>query len=446
MKFKTSLLPLVAALLTIFLLRANLVMLSSTRLMPYEYYSIPAVDDYLRTGPGTAGLLPACESLMQAPNSPVADGGFLSRDSTPVSWALRADGSRQLQLPLTCRLKRYTSLEARQCLKQKHVSFIGDSLSRYQFISLAHFIERGEYPARFGATSGPKQPCTHIDESGKPACSERPSVCMEGDFGMLTGDGWREFHSALGGSTDGGIFHGRLQCSCAKGNGIGANETTDNSFYVSDLGGVKISYISENGWGEDPGPIRGWKFTDCSEKGTCRRSATLDNDGLWARAQAHDWDWKDPLHEALLKGTLKSVLPDVDIVIYNRGLWGVLTKDRAEKIMPLLYDWTGENGRCFFRTTTASPDSDVYREPERTYVKRATFSAGCSTLDFAHLTREFESLPFAHPRPPKQQDGTIWNYRERDDVYWDYVHFLPWVYEELNNMLLNVLCNSKKYG
>jgi hypothetical protein len=379
-------------------------------------------------------LLPRCETLMQATDSPFADGAFLTRASTANTWILRADGSRELQLPLTCRLKRYTSRQARQCLKSRHLSFIGDSLSRYQFISLSHFIERGEYPARFGTSSK----CAHIDENGKPTCSVEPSLCMEGDWVKFNNDPWREFHSALGGSTDGGIFRGRFQCGCARGNGM--PELTENALYVSDTG-VKMSYIGEIGWGETPIPIRGWNFTDCSEKGTCR-STNADSDALFARAMKHDWDWNEPLHVAL-NGTLRHVLPDVDIAIYNRGHFGVLTQELAEKVMPLLHAWTG-TGRCFYKTTTAAPNSHRLFESESTYIKDATFQAGCGLLDFGHLTDEFKLLPFSHPPPLKEENDTIWNYRERTDVFWDSLHFTPWVYEELNNMLLNVLCNGQK--
>jgi hypothetical protein len=32
---------------------------------------------------------------------------------------------------------------------------------------------------------------------------------------------------------------------------------------------------------------------------------------------------------------------------------------------------------------------------------------------------------------------------EYTNVFWDSVHYQPWVYEELNNVMLNVLCNAK---
>jgi hypothetical protein len=136
-----------------------------------------------------------------------------------------------------------------------------------------------------------------------------------------------------------------------------------------------------------------------------------------------------------LNGTLRHVLPDVDIAIYNRGHFGVLAQEVAEKVMPLLHAWTG-SGRCFYKTTTASPQSHDILAAESTYIKDATFQAGCGLLDFAHLTEEFRLFKFSHPAPMKEESDTIWNLRERQDIFWDNLHFTPWVYEELTERLV----------
>ena len=54
------------------------------------------------------------------------------------------------------------------------------------------------------------------------------------------------------------------------------------------------------------------------------------------------------------------------------------------------------------------------------------------------MTKAFEELLFKFPFPPAPEIAL----RERKDVYTDLVHFMPWVYEEINNLLLNVLCNG----
>ena len=401
--------------------------------------------------------LPTCESLMKKPNSPVADGSFLTRSTTPVTWTLRADGSRELQLPVTCRLKRYTSADARQCFSNRHLSFLGDSITRYQYLSLVHLIDKGQYPPRFGRPDRREHPCKHIDELGHPTCSpwEEPNVCMEGDwqdkwspFGMqleLRNDIWQFFHMSLGGGYDGGVFGGRFQCTCARREGQRMNWTDpiENALYVSEEfeggGRVKMSYIKEIGWGDHPAPVRGWNFTDCAYTGTCRTSRN-DSEALFKRFLAGDVDWEDPLYKAL-NGSLRQVLPPVDIAIYNRFMWGVLDKDLADTIMPLLHDFVGE-GRCLYRTATATPVYPTDQLQEIKTMKEPTFNAGCGLMDFTHLTKEFGMLWYAHPAPRKQENGTISNAREWGDVFWDGVHYTPWVYEELNNIMLNVLCNA----
>ena len=296
----------------------------------------------------TIQTLPTCRSLMNAPNSPVADGSFLTnRDSTPNVWTLRADGSRQLSLPFTCHLHRYTASEARQCLSKKHVSFIGDSLTRYQFISLAYFIEKGKYPPRFGKEKN----CTHFNEQGEATCSPsaEPNVCMEGDW-----KNFQTYHRDLGGGIDGGTFNGRFQCLCARKEddqvADPAYVPVENFLYVSDDAGVPdggkviLSFISERGWGSNPYPVRGWNFTDCAFKGTCRMTEE-DNEHLIGRQRAEDFDWSAPLYQALNESSptssLQHVFPNVDIVMYNRGLWGMLNKDQADIIMPLLHHFAG---------------------------------------------------------------------------------------------------------
>lgn len=151
--------------------------------------------------------LPSCKELMQHPHSPYADGSFLTRRSTHVAWNLRHDHSRELVLPSTCVLERYSSSDAKMCLRNKHVMFVGDSLTRYQYLSLAHFLEYDIWPKRFNVGGGSSSggPCRRIDEDGNDACStrEEPNVCSEGDW-----PSWPAYLRSLGGGTTVGSFVG----------------------------------------------------------------------------------------------------------------------------------------------------------------------------------------------------------------------------------------------
>jgi hypothetical protein len=264
-------------------------------------------------------LLPQCDELMSRPNSYFADGGFLSRRTTPHAWTPRADDSMQLDLTAICTLKRYTRDEARQCFADKHVTFVGDSLTRYQFISFVYFMERGNYPPRFPRET----PCPHVDENGIPACSppDQPNVCMEGDWKSLEGNPWSHFFSAIGGGEvhGTGIFNGRLQCRCTRQDPV----IVDNELYVSepDVHGNRttLSYFKELGWDGRITNISGFDFTDCIRTGSCRNSMEDINETI-KRAAANDYDFNQPFPDAIdpATGVLRKHFPTVDYAFYNR--------------------------------------------------------------------------------------------------------------------------------
>ena len=88
--------------------------------------------------------LTTCKRLMQQQSH--QDGSFLTQTAKPVVWKIRHDGSRELTLPKTCRIKKYSAKDARNCLSGKSLLFVGDSLTRFLFLSLAYFIEHGKWP------------------------------------------------------------------------------------------------------------------------------------------------------------------------------------------------------------------------------------------------------------------------------------------------------------
>jgi hypothetical protein len=145
-----------------------------------------------------------------------------------------------------------------------------------------------------------------------------------------------------------------------------------------------------------------------------------------------------------LQNSLKKVLPPVNIGIYNKGLWGRVSKETLDRVMPALYNFTGgEQGRCFFRSTTGSPKSlkRNLEEHERGLVQTLAHRHGCSFLDFGRLTEDFARMEYREGNVNKASASLL--LQERSAIYWDNVHFLPWVYEELNNLQLNVLCNAE---
>ena len=101
-------------------------------------------------------------------------------------------------------------------------------------------------------------------------------------------------------------------------------------------------------------------------------------------------------------------------------------------------DGDGTTNRCFYKSTTGCARSrdDGINDHEYDAVRKATFQAGCEYMDVAHLTEEFAQFLYSHPMPPRNVMS------EYLTVFWDSVHYQPWVYEELNNSLLNVFFNN----
>lgn len=302
------------------------------------------------------------------------------------------------------------------------MNFIGDSLTRYQYLSLAHLLQRGTYPPRF-----PRRNVRCVDTSavGNRLCStnEEPSICTETDWiGLARGDNWESLHAAVGGGDEGGPFQGRMECACARSrsmqcpvvNGTKVVCDVENYLYMSapldesgnimngnrqsDSSSIAVSFFFESGWGNDPRPLKGHNFTGCVQDGTCRLTKSQSQEHL-ERVSRLDYDYQQDLAAAMKPGGfLHSVVPPVNVTLYNRGLWGALSQERAATLMPLLSDLSGgEAGRCIYKTTTGSVRAPPINAQERAHVKRSTFEAGCSFFDAGHITADFGVIQSSTP-------------------------------------------------
>jgi len=372
--------------------------------------------------------LPACEELMtkSSPLGPFADGSFLTRKTTHIVWKRRHDGSRELTLPSTCRLKRYTARESIQCLNHKTLLFVGDSLTRYQFMDLAYYLEHKQYPARFQFSD----PCIHVDERSNQTCSSD----QKEHFVIAT-------IPNMGGGTDGGMYRGRMEEQSAQAPYRHKDKSITGMQYISSEadGGIKLNYVFERGMRKDTHPLNGWNFTGCASNASCRYPEVQHQHSL-KRMYSNDFDWSyvSTMDAFGPNGTIfheQYNLKNINYAIYNRGIWGRLGAEKAKTMMRALHRITiGRNSnkdpsarRCFFRSTTANVKSEEESDSwEHGTIRNATHDEGCEYLDVFHLTHAFSE--------PLQQ--------EHFNVFVDDYHYQPWVYEELNNMLLNVLCNA----
>lgn len=365
--------------------------------------------------------IPNCEDLMQNPSTPyTARGAFLTSKSTEVVWKIRHDGSRELTLPHVCHLRRYTAQEAGQCLENKSMLFIGDSLTRYQYLSLVYFLERKIWPPRYQTTGF--TPCTQVDEYNNTVCSEvdKPNVCCEYDWEFNGHGQWPGFMQKLGGGTDGSLFHGRMEAQSVR-----ADQASERYHYVSSEadGKTTLSLLSEVGWNGNE-PFHGWNLTGCAELGTCRYTADMYQKNL-ERHNKQDWDWEFPnITTAFGNNTsLRNQFQGTNYILYNRGLWGAIQPDKATTMMEALRDMTGgieeTSNRCFFKSSTGSNRAiqNNLEASEYGHVRTSTHNLGCEYFDVAHITEAFSRLIFNHKAPPRVRV-------EYEHVFWDSLHYV----------------------
>ncbi|KAJ1447533.1 hypothetical protein M885DRAFT_188852 [Pelagophyceae sp. CCMP2097] len=179
---------------------------------------------------------PRCDVYMQK-HWAFAGGGFLTRDRG--RWHPRADGSRAYDVE-PCRIVRYAAEDARRCLKGRHLFFIGDSVTRYQAMSLIYFLERSEWPDRLPLSA---KRCQANSNAPKQACGKTPNICVEGDWRNGTIRNWPNMLAHIGGGEDGSFFHGRVECLCARD----VMETTVQNVLYRGASQVNVSFLEQTG-------------------------------------------------------------------------------------------------------------------------------------------------------------------------------------------------------
>jgi hypothetical protein len=207
---------------------------------------------------------------------------------------------------------------------------VGDSMTRYQFTSLAFFIHKGYCQPRFGETL---PSCLHLDKDGVPVCSleGEPNAFMEYSWVSVTRPGrdpWNTFMQDLGSN----IFDGYMEASTARTsatnhtqiaenyhcvapaqyNGTAQPPSTSATQYNVDHANktrLMLSFLQELGWGDEPTPIQGFHFTKCAYRGTCIISDALADERV-QRALKYDFDFSQPLGDALNNGgAIRQQLP-----------------------------------------------------------------------------------------------------------------------------------------
>lgn len=441
------------------------------------------------------------------------DGNFITRD--PGHWRILSDGSRTYE-PQTCSLQRFTAKEARECLAGHHLLMIGDSMMRFQFLSLAYFIEHGKWEHRFPMSEN----CIHKNYKGEPQCSlwNEPNILTEKDWAKVYGHSaeksWKEMHSFIGGKG----FNGRLDCQCLRHEDVG--KSIESMFYQGGFSSMSRNDSKYSGSIPNSQPtkrpsipsamidsfvnrrpsfqprsnnsqhINNNKHTKTIEEGNQkRRQLSMSNDDvqtvklsflvslnnsvvkLLSRSHCEEtascryddvkrakllkdvedgrsWEVKDSLLDAL-DHSLSKVLPDVDMAVYNDGLWSLGYPDVnfVSQVMERLYNLTHSNSnghRCFWKGTSPAFHVPALKKYPSAFgaadepYRMAAMRVGCQVFDVAHVTKHFSVFNYQGGTKSRHENMDFED--EQKNIYADAAHFQPWVNEELNQIFLNILC------
>lgn len=290
--------------------------------------------------------------------------------------------------PFKCRLRRLSAAQARLCLANTTVAFVGGSLSRYQYLEMAWFLARGEHPQRYGDYSNVTSNLT----AGR-------SPTVEQDF--RPEGGWEAFYQATNQwlqFTDATSASKEL-CNCSRPNPLDGR-TYENRMLTVNVSGTGTNF-------------------------TVRAMVRLT---LGFRSGNVE-ETRDSIH-AIVRDAVRDGLAPKVVLLVNSGYWlgfnaqppPETMADIANAYEPLLRTPPLDRQRVkhVWKTTTASNPADG---------KAQHMSKLMATLARYHNWSIFDA---------GQMTDALLNAQLQ--AWWDRVHFWPFVYEQLNDALLNVLC------
>lgn len=297
-----------------------------------------------------------------------------------VMWLRSQADSYHLTLRY-CSLRRYSAAVARKCLRDRRVLFLGDSVTRYQYLSLAYFLATGTWGNHVELVDYHKW-STYADyfKATNSWFSQELCDCFRADFNI----------SSL-------------------------RTASENRYYYGD--GAFVVYIRLL---SDAYPPRGHfgfppfvaPSSEVCQAGEC--------------SKPHDW--VAPISCYLVNETCKEfwihVLRPLNIThfFFNQGHW-VRTSTRDANwfrhVMQGAKAFISKCGTAYFKTTSTAR-KDNQRDSKAIITAR---EYGWKIYDVEILTRGLLKLHDGFPG-------------------FDRVHYYPFVYRELNNYLLNLLCNE----
>ena len=296
----------------------------------------------------------------------------------------------------------------RRCFSNRRISFVGDSVTRYQYLNLVHFIAHGRW------------------------YSDYPSFEQEPLWSS-----WLEFFQGTTArlTNEGGSTNEKCDCYRSPHDGI----TRENRYFEDSELNLSISYfkfltgISNRGMNHNK-----LNLSDCKEGRGCIQAKC-------SPGSCFETDWIATDHMELLEHIASTHRPDT--IIFNSGIWhrfknpldkGFTSAERISDLLSLARTLFPLGiKRLFWKTTTAALDGGkdqlgayevdmmiqaLEQENNGTSLSWRVFDAFSLTLS-AIVTGQSLRIP----------------------VSWDSIHFLPDVYRGLNEVLLTEILSGCKY-
>ena len=316
-----------------------------------------------------------------------------------------------------------TDLQLLSGLKGQHVVMVGDSLQRYQYLSLIYALEYGSYPK---------------DE-------DKPNICREGDYRNLPSEvmsshdlkenerGWPAFMVVTSHK-----FAGKERCDCYR-SPTDAKYTVENRFYrkVWPSGEVtSVSYFTKL----NTPTIHGHTFQDGPPS-----ILNITMHGKIGR-KSLDWDLRvDEFLAKLMRRELPiggdSPLPQPTIVLWNEGIWNDNYKGTIDSITAGAAAFRDSGVRLQWKTTTRNFFTEY--QNFQSFAKEAKAASdyaverGLEVVDAFSWGSIFVKK-IEDPATLKDHTMADWKniYPQFEEFFWDPYHFSPFVYTIINRRWL----------
>ena len=325
------------------------------------------------------------------------------------SWSRISSKDGLVYRPHTCRLVRPTARAVRLCLKDRHLLFVGDSLQRYLYLTLANLLVRGEWPRDLPA--GERSPCyegTYL-----------PALALN----LSNAERWSYYFRG----TNADLL-GREICDCHRV-GCCAEKVLNENRYTKLAEGGAVSFVSQMGsahW-QPHGRVlpRGWaqmrQQTSC-EPGDC---ASPDA----------GWTWAAPLPTFM--GEVLPQLGVTDVLLNPGHHWD---PDANLPFMRQVFAAArrGTARRAWWRTTTPRLRSGVVSP-----TSRVGFRLGIAGA--TQLARQMQ-LGVVDVLTMLMHLNRNASFSFKEEAFIDGVHLACSVNRELLIVILNAVCDFHALG